>query len=445
MQRVTAVLCAGALLVASGCSSADDAGTGRRADRTTTTARAEVDQSPGTGACDPSDPAACLLPWPNDRFTRADSTTSTGRRLDLPADGTPANASGTHIDPTEWNRNDGFSPASNLVTVVADLDVERSKLPTVGTPSRSLEDDSPLVLVDMDTSERVAAWAELDANMSVADERALLITPVAALTEGHRFVVGLRNLVRTDGSEVDRSEGFERLLRRPTDAQEQWLTALDRSGVDRSSLDLAWSFTVASADSLSGRLRHMASETLQRFGDGAPEFTVTSRTEAGPARVVEGTFTMPKYLQGDGSTGSVLNNDDDPNGIPTVDGEMTADFLCLLPKDGSADDPASMIVYGHGLLGTRNEVRDIGTTASAVGIGMCATDFLGMSAADVPTVVKEFADFSGFRTQPDRMLQGQLAFVLLGRLLRSADGFAKDPAFADASGRPSATSPVRSG
>ena len=29
-------------------------------------------------ACDPLDPSACLYPWPNDHFTRADPTSPTG-------------------------------------------------------------------------------------------------------------------------------------------------------------------------------------------------------------------------------------------------------------------------------------------------------------------------------------------------------------------------------
>ena len=37
----------------------------------------------GTGSCDAVDPTSCLLPWPNDRFTRADPSTATGRRVDL--------------------------------------------------------------------------------------------------------------------------------------------------------------------------------------------------------------------------------------------------------------------------------------------------------------------------------------------------------------------------
>ena len=41
---------------------------------------AGFDTPPG---CDYLDQAVCLQPWPNDYFTVADSSTPTGRRLDL--------------------------------------------------------------------------------------------------------------------------------------------------------------------------------------------------------------------------------------------------------------------------------------------------------------------------------------------------------------------------
>ena len=64
------------------------------------------------GACDELDPRACLLPFPNDRFTVADPTTDTGRRVHLDVLSMPRNVAGKPIDPTEWNRNDGFSPST---------------------------------------------------------------------------------------------------------------------------------------------------------------------------------------------------------------------------------------------------------------------------------------------------------------------------------------------
>lgn len=426
-----------------GCSSDHEpsraATTSSRAPASTSSSTTTLERPAGpanaTGACDPVDAAACLLPWPNDRFTRADSTTPTGRRLDLPPSGMPANASGKRIDPTEWNRNDGFSPASQLLTVVPGVDPVASNLPPVTDIGASIAAGSSLVLVDLTDDTRFPAWAELDAGATDDAHRALIVVPAVALTEGHRFAVGLADLKRADGSAIRPDAEFARLVASPDADQQRWLAALARAGAPSDHLVVAWTFTVASAASLSGRLRHMWDETASALGPGAPPFTITSTLDRGPARIVAGTFQMPRYLTGDGGPGTVLDNGTAPDGVPVSHGTMTADFLCTVPAAASASRPVPMLLYGHGLLGSRDEVLDIGTLATSTNIGMCATDFLGMSAADVPTVLREFADLSGFRTQPDRMQQGHLAFLLLGRLLRSSAGFASAPEFRDASGR----------
>ena len=46
----------------------------------------------------------------------ADPSTETGRRLDLNANSMPRQQDGVHIDPTDYNRADGFSPG-NMITV----------------------------------------------------------------------------------------------------------------------------------------------------------------------------------------------------------------------------------------------------------------------------------------------------------------------------------------
>src|SRR5689334_19339761 len=74
--------------------------------------------------CDPVDSSACLYPWPNDYFTKQDPGTDTGRRLNLSIDEMPMNAAGVPIDPTAFDRNDGFSPGSLIVTRVPGLDTQ---------------------------------------------------------------------------------------------------------------------------------------------------------------------------------------------------------------------------------------------------------------------------------------------------------------------------------
>src|SRR5438105_1096909 len=74
--------------------------------------------------CDALDPSVCMLPFPNDYFTKADPTTPTGRRLDFDLPGMPANRAGKPIDPTDWNRADGFSPGSLIVTKIPQIQTQ---------------------------------------------------------------------------------------------------------------------------------------------------------------------------------------------------------------------------------------------------------------------------------------------------------------------------------
>jgi len=52
-------------------------------------------------ACDPIDPTACLLPFPNDFFTVPDPGTATGRRVDFAPSAMPRNNHGIAIDPAD--------------------------------------------------------------------------------------------------------------------------------------------------------------------------------------------------------------------------------------------------------------------------------------------------------------------------------------------------------
>ena len=164
--------------------------------------------------CDPIDPHACLLPFPNDYYTVADPTTATGKRLNLNALSMPRNVVGKPIDPTEWNRNDGFSPGQLVVTLIPGLDPAHTALPPITRPQASLDAGSAVVAIDATTGERHPVWAELDASDTAkfgggnvegnqlpgtpplydpANTRALLIRPAVNWTEGHRYIIVVQN------------------------------------------------------------------------------------------------------------------------------------------------------------------------------------------------------------------------------------------------------------
>ena len=390
--------------------------------------------------CDPLDERACLLPWPNDAFTVPDATTATGRRLDIHPDSTPLNASGVNLDVTDQNRADGFSPGSAILTLVPDLDVERTGIALSTDIGASLEADAPIVLLDTTSGERLAYWAELDA-AAPESQQLLTIHPAASLPEGHRIVVGLRNLKNSDGEVLERTTAFQAALDNEPEPLErarafrELIEPLVDDGVEADSLYLAWDFTVASADSLSGRLLHMREQAYEELGDGAPAFTVESSTESGGVRVVTGTFQVPNFLTGDGSASNSFELDADDMPVRSSDTpDYTAAFHCVVPI--APAEPAPGIVYGHGLLGSRFEVEAL-SFAAQIGLAVpCATDEIGMSTDDIGNLANILADLSNFNQQADRMQQGLLNQQFLGRLLNHPQGFASAPEFQSADGSP---------
>ena len=164
----------------------------------------------------PAAASAVLYPWPNDEYTKADPTTDTGRRLNLQLTDMPANIAGKPIDPTEINRNDGFSPGSLIVTRVPGLDsqaaFDATGLVPITDPARSFDADQPAVVIDAATGKRQMIWAELEYPDSEGKDPAvetLVIHPERNFEEGHRYIVALRDLRRADGSVIPASDAFK--------------------------------------------------------------------------------------------------------------------------------------------------------------------------------------------------------------------------------------------
>jgi hypothetical protein len=111
---------------------------------------------------------------------------------------------------------------------------------------------------------------------------------------------------------------------------------------------------------------------------------------------------------------------------------FTAPFRCLLPLTATGTQPT--IIFDHGLLGSRSQVDGLSFAASSNLAGVCGTDEIGMSTEDLPTLATILADLSKFNQQADRMQQGMVNQLFLGRLLNSAQGFASSPAFRDPAG-----------
>jgi hypothetical protein len=434
------------LLVASACSGSKPA---------TATAL-----DPGINGCDEmlTGPVGhdCLLPWPNNAFTVASTKTPTGRLLAVPSTLDPTNIQGVHVSTTYINQGDGFSPGSVIMTYVPKLDLVASHIASSTDIGSSLDSNAPIVILDTSTERRVPYFAELDAQTMNTAEQLLLVHPAIALTEAHRYVVVLRDLVDDSGHSIaplaSTTAAWNATSRSSTRLQyvSKVLHKDLLSVIGSTEPYMAWDFTVASEKSLAGpalAMHRLAYEWLATHhlayngkssipaADDAPAFTVTSSTTTNGVRDVHGTFQVPLFLTDTTPFSAMTVNH---SGSPVINGTKTwtADFICVLPSTISPSGAALPTVYGHGLLGSASEIE--GTSFSAAiahNMAGCATDWVGLSSRDLPNVARNLNDLSTFNTQVDHMLQGFVNFQFLGRLINSPAGFASNPAFQNGSGQ----------
>jgi hypothetical protein len=431
--------------------------------------------------CDFMDPAVCLHPWPNDYFTAADATTATGRRLALNPSSTPANQIGQHLDPTDINRNDGFSPG-NLITVkIPQVETQAAFNNTGFVPVNDLhrysDPNQPVVVIDAATGQRQPVFAELDANPNHytpgnTQDVNLIIRPTRNFLEGHRYIVALRELRDPQNNPVPPPLPFrvyrDRLItqdpaiesRRPK--LESIISTLQGDGVPRANLYMAWDFTVASEHSIAGRALALRNNALAALGDttpgdgvidgSAPTFHITS-VEDNPAnlpantlRQIDGELTnVPCYLaNGNCHVGTTLNflpnGDVDPTPTGVADdqdpGTTGVRFRCLVPNSavsGVNVNRTQSGIFGHGLLGDYTQVSDMikfaNSEANLSNTTWCATDWAGFSEDDIGTVAASLLDLSNFHKLTDRMLQGFVNMVYLGRAMVNPGGFDGAAAF----------------
>jgi hypothetical protein len=383
--------------------------------------------------------------------------------VDLPQAAMPTNTNGVQVNVAPYNRSDGFSPGSSIIVRVPGLDNQAAFDQT--NPAR-LEDMSqtyaphaPIVVIDAATGERALIWAELDSNASDPQHTTLLIHPGRNLVEGHRYVVGLRNLKNANGQTLAAPDWFARLrddrplLKSQQHQRERYgriFKALKDAGIDRKTLYMAWDFTVASRRSLTSPMLSIRDDAFGQLGDSnlsdlqvqgnTSQFTVTSVQNFTPdqnprlLREVQGTFNVPCYLTTSSCAigGGFNYSSPGPDATPTQQpGNVgTAQFDCIVPRtaEGAA---ARASLYGHGLLGSRTEVRagNVQNMAAEHNFVFCATDWWGLAQADTPFDVSALQDLNRFPAVADRLQQGVLNTLLLGRLMANPNGFASHAAF----------------
>ncbi|HSN84440.1 MAG TPA: hypothetical protein VLS88_17810, partial [Polyangiales bacterium] len=291
---VVGVVCGASL--AAGCGSdsggvAGDGGSGGTGGAAGTGGSGGMITAPPLG-CDPLTPTYCGFPYPNDYWTVADSSTVTGLRLALPEAIMPENESGVRSNPDAFNEMDGFSPGIAAMTHFPGATA--TGLPSPDTIGDSLLADSPTVILNAETGERLAHWVDLDEyvvqaklRVDAAEERpdfaigrsvdelrqeqALMLRPAIRPEDATRYIVAIRNVVDGEGMPVEASPGFA-ALRDGTASDEviesrrahfeALFATLEEAGIDREDLQIAWDFTTASRENNTRAMLHIRDDAF---------------------------------------------------------------------------------------------------------------------------------------------------------------------------------------
>jgi hypothetical protein len=446
-------------------------------------------------ACDVLNNAECLLPYPSSRFEVPDASTPTGVRLSIPASGLPT-LIGPALSPAPYNALDGFSPTPQIAmhfpggvnlalsgAAILRGNGAAQSPPFVGirmADARSLESDSPTVLIDAETGERVLHWAELDARADGnAARQALFLRAGTALRPGGHYVVAVRRLRHPSGATIQPEPAFDALRdARPSDIpgfqerreyyEANVFPVLAAAGVARADLQLAFDFHVQSESQLTRQMLAMrdrafawidaetANPATQLFTI-PPGGTQTFNCATPGVRIwrrIAGTIQSPLFLTAPPTGAGAPQHLVDAGDLPVQNGTMNADFTISIPC--SALDPEEPVLHplvlGHGLFGRGTDMVDgvpnqitaalanpasgvTGTWRYVAG----ATDFRGLSNQDLSWVAFNVIglganELNSFPAFPDRLRQGALNTLVLARLMKSGH-FNRHPDFVTPGGR----------
>ena len=412
--------------------------------------------------CQPYGNRPCLLPFPDNRFSKADPTSATGLRVQMPKQAMPTNTAGAQIKVAEYNRNDGFSPGSMIVARIPGLDnptaLNKTNPVRLTDMSQAFKPTAPIVVINAKTGNRHLIWAELDSNASDPGHTTLLIHPGRNFAYGERYIVALRNLKDKDGNVLQAPSWFEALRDnhgnispRQRQRYASIFNTLNQAGIQRHGLYEAWDFTVGSRKGLAGRMLKIRNDAFGQLGDHnladstvqgtAPPFHVDN-VQANPAdrdhalrhghlhravlpagqRLSAG-LDLQLQLQQAGRTAH-------PKAGQRRDGAL------LLHRSQRGGDNARPRLALWARAARQRRRGDLGRRRGAgqrAQLRHLRHRLVGPVARRRPLRHQRTEGLNKFPAAVDRLQQGVLNTLYLGRLMRTADGLASDPAFQNGS------------
>lgn len=372
----------------------------------------------------------CLLPYPSNHFLVDDPVLPSGHRVVVGDAAALRLDNGAVVDFFAAHPSDGFSHMPALV-VLFPQGVDATQLNTYDRDlSRSVSAESPTVLIDAETGERVLHVSELDLNATLPLEQALVIRPVVRLKNRHRYVVAIWGLNSAAGTALPAPEGFGRIRDGNAGGSPVLQATLQRferdvfpvttaAGLERGTLQLAWDFTTESMEMVTRDMLDARSALVAAFEASPPPVHVRNITDNVSSTIwrrVEASMDVPNFMETE-DFGAFLNRGAD--GRVVASGTSTVNFTVLIPRsvhDDAQARPARVLQYGHGFFGSREEMAGSFVTnfihnKKMVAVGV---DWWGMSSPDIGVVSDDLLhNMSQVMRFTERVHQGVMNQVAL--------------------------------
>ena len=429
MTRSERLVCA-ALVALAACGTAEEADEASSPPEAWTAA--------GPDGCNPIAAAwDCLLPYPSDFVRVADASLPSGHRLQVPPSAQPLSSKGVPLDLLANYPADGFSILPQIGVRIPGGLRETDLTGPLADPEATLENTSSTLILDAATGTPVAHLAEIDPRPISIDDRSLVLRPLVPLDHERRYVVVLQGLKHAAGAAVAAPPGFAALRDEdpPASAQARHLTryfkahvfpVIERAGVARASVQLAWDFTTGSAAHARDDLLAMRADLLERLAKAPPAAVIDSVVEAPSAivgRRIEGTVTVPLYLEDDQPGASMVR---DGAGRPVALASAEVPFAAIISAAALAQPAthtATVVQVGHGFFGGRGELTSGSVRAqlqqlAAVGF---AVDWWGLALNDAGPIVADIAGQTETALRfVDRLHQAMVNSMVVAEAMRTS-------------------------
>lgn len=402
---------------------------------TTAQPRPKIEPPRWNAECDPLVPEHCGFPFPSNTQLKDDPSTPTKKRVAFKP-GVLPEWKFKPTNPETYSDHDGFSPSATILTLLPYATT--TGLPHQDDLGKSITKDSPTIVLDLERGELVPHFAELDRSGRNPDDQTFMIRPVVRLRDATRYVVAIRRVVDDAGVAIPPSPAFA-ALRDGTASNEpsvearrglytELFAALEKAGIPKNDLQIAWDFTTASKDNITRSLVHMRDDALKTVGADGPEYVideVVDNPNEWIRKRIKGRFTVPLYTEKKDPPAKLVR--DPATGLPKQNGTAEFEFLVHIPKIAETKS-CPLLQNGHGLLGSKTEGQN-GYLAEMSEKG-CFVSFsvelVGMASEDRPVITDQIIeDIGNFRTSIDRQHQGLLNELLAMRMMKGR--FVKEP------------------